>query len=67
MQPGNETALCFSELLILHPWEGHIGAQLYRAEPVVLAIPLEGSFTMTFPGSGPVIQESERSGHKLEG
>lgn len=46
---------------------GQTGAQLYRAEPIVLAGPLEGSFTISYPGSGPVIQGSGRHGHNLEG
>lgn len=63
MQPGNETALCFpksSSRIYCR------GAKPYRAESIVLAIPLEGAFTLTYPGSGPVMQGLGRGGHKLE-
>lgn len=52
MQPGNETAVCFpnsSSRIYCR------AAKPYRAEPIVLAILLEGAFTLTYPGSGPVI------------
>ena len=64
MQPGNETAVCFpnsSSRICCR------GAKPYRAEPIVLAILLEGAFTLTYPGSGPVMQGVGKGGHKLEG
>lgn len=64
-QPGNETALCFLNSSSCIYCRGQTGAELYGAEHIVLAILLVGSFAVTYPGSGPMIQKAGSSGHKL--